>query len=322
MSAPPLLQVDGLRMHFFTKAGVVKAVDDVSFTVDRGEILGLVGESGSGKSMTGYSILGLVDAPGRIVDGRIVFDGTDLTRLDAAAWRRIRGNRIAMIFQDPMMTLNPVLRIDTQIVEAVLAHADGSRDSALARAREALVRVGIASPDERLRAYPHQFSGGMRQRVAIAIALVNGPDLIIADEPTTALDVTIQGQILFEMQKVCRESGTALIWITHDLSVIAGLADEVCVMYAGRFVESGRVADVLERPLHPYSRGLIDSVPSRNERGRPLHQIPGMTPSLLSLGPGCPFRERCSEATPRCAESPAITEPAPGRRLRCFHPVP
>ncbi len=322
MSAPPLLQVDGLRMHFFTKAGVVKAVDDVSFTVDRGEILGLVGESGSGKSMTGYSILGLVDAPGRIVDGRIVFDGTDLTRLDAAAWRRIRGNRIAMIFQDPMMTLNPVLRIDTQIVEAVLAHADVSRESALARAREALVRVGIASPDERLRAYPHQFSGGMRQRVAIAIALVNGPDLIIADEPTTALDVTIQGQILFEMQKVCRESGTALIWITHDLSVIAGLADEVCVMYAGRFVESGRVADVLERPLHPYSRGLIDSVPSRNERGRPLHQIPGMTPSLLSLGPGCPFRERCSEATPRCAESPAITEPAPGRRLRCFHPVP
>jgi len=322
VSAAPLLQVDGLRMHFFTKAGVVKAVDDVSFTVDRGEILGLVGESGSGKSMTGYSILGLVDAPGRIVDGRIVFDGTDLTRLDAAAWRRIRGNRIAMIFQDPMMTLNPVLRIDTQIVEAVLAHADVSRESALARAREALVRVGIASPDERLRAYPHQFSGGMRQRVAIAIALVNGPDLIIADEPTTALDVTIQGQILFEMQKVCRESGTALIWITHDLSVIAGLADEVCVMYAGRFVESGRVADVLERPLHPYSRGLIDSVPSRNERGRPLHQIPGMTPSLLSLGPGCPFRERCSEATPRCAESPAITEPAPGRRLRCFHPVP
>jgi peptide/nickel transport system ATP-binding protein len=321
VSGAPLLQVDGLRMHFFTKAGVVKAVDDVSFGVARGEILGLVGESGSGKSMTGYSILGLVDPPGRIVEGRIVFDGTDLTRLDATAWRRIRGNRIAMIFQDPMMTLNPVLRIDTQIVEAVLAHADVSRESALARAREALVRVGIASPDERLRAYPHQFSGGMRQRVAIAIALVNGPDLIIADEPTTALDVTIQGQILFEMQKVCRESGTALIWITHDLSVIAGLADEVCVMYAGRFVESGRVADILERPLHPYSRGLIDSVPSRNERGRPLHQIPGMTPSLLSLGPGCPFRDRCASATPLCTESPAVTQPAPGRRLRCFHPA-
>jgi peptide/nickel transport system ATP-binding protein len=321
VSGAPLLQVDGLRMHFFTKAGVVKAVDDVSFRVGRGEILGLVGESGSGKSMTGYSILGLVDPPGRIVEGRIVFDGTDLTRLDAAAWRRIRGNRIAMIFQDPMMTLNPVLRIDTQIVEAVLAHADVSRESALARAREALVKVGIASPDERLLAYPHQFSGGMRQRVAIAIALVNGPDLIIADEPTTALDVTIQGQILFEMQKVCRESGTALIWITHDLSVIAGIADEVCVMYAGRFVESGTVADVLDRPLHPYSRGLVNSVPSRNQRGRPLHQIPGMTPSLLSLGPGCPFRERCASATASCLDSPAVTEPAPGRRIRCFHPL-
>jgi peptide/nickel transport system ATP-binding protein len=319
--APPLLAVEGLRMHFFTKAGVVKAVDGVSFTVGRGEILGLVGESGSGKSMTGYSIIGLIDPPGRIVGGSIVFDGQDLTRLDAAAWRAVRGNRIAMIFQDPMMTLNPVLRIDTQIVEAVRAHADVSRESALARAREALVRVGIASPDERLRAYPHQFSGGMRQRVAIAIALVNGPDLIIADEPTTALDVTIQGQILFEMQKVCRESGTALIWITHDLSVIAGLADEVCVMYAGRFVESGPVADVLDRPLHPYSRGLIDSVPSRNARGQPLRQIPGMTPSLLGLGDGCPFRVRCASATAQCAQSPEVTEPAAGRRLRCFHPA-
>jgi peptide/nickel transport system ATP-binding protein len=226
-----------------------------------------------------------------------------------------------MIFQDPMMTLNPVLRIDTQIVEAVQAHADVSRESALARARDSLVRVGISSPDERLHAYPHQFSGGMRQRVAIAIALVNGPDLIIADEPTTALDVTIQGQILFEMQKVCRESGTALIWITHDLSVIAGLADEVCVMYAGRFVESGPVADILDRPMHPYSRGLIESVPSRNERGQPLRQIPGMTPSLLSLAPGCPFRERCTSATNLCSASPNVTQPAHGRRLRCFHPV-
>ena len=321
MSNGALLQVEGLRMHFFTKAGVVKAVDDVSFSVDRGKILGLVGESGSGKSMTGYAILGLVDPPGRIVEGSIVFDGTDLTRLGAAAWRDIRGNRIAMIFQDPMMTLNPVLRIDTQIVEAVRAHADVSKESALARARDAMVRVGIASPDERLRAYPHQFSGGMRQRVAIAIALVNNPALIIADEPTTALDVTIQGQILYEMQKVCRESGTALIWITHDLSVIAGLADEVCVMYAGRFVESGRVAQILDLPLHPYSRGLIESVPSRNERGRPLRQIPGMTPSLLSLAPGCPFRERCDSATARCEESPGVSEPSPGRRLRCFHPA-
>ena len=321
MSGGPLLSVDGLRMHFFTKAGVVKAVDDVSFGVERGRILGLVGESGSGKSMTGYSVMGLVDPPGRIVGGRIVFDGQDLTRLDAAAWRHLRGNRIAMIFQDPMMTLNPVLRIDTQIVETIRAHADVSHESALARAREALARVGIPSPDERLRAYPHHFSGGMRQRVAIAIALVNHPDVIIADEPTTALDVTIQGQILFEMQKLCRETGAALIWITHDLSVIAGLADEVCVMYAGRVVESGSVAEVIDRPLHPYTRGLIDSVPSRNERGRPLRQIPGMTPSLLELAPGCPFRERCTRASAACGGSPEVSEPAPGRRLRCFHPV-
>jgi peptide/nickel transport system ATP-binding protein len=226
-----------------------------------------------------------------------------------------------MVFQDPMMTLNPVLRIDTQIVEAVRAHADVSRESALARAREALVRVGIASPDERLNAYPHQFSGGMRQRVAIAIALVNKPDLIIADEPTTALDVTIQGQILAEMQRICRDSGTALIWITHDLSVIAGLADAVCVMYAGRIVESGPVADILGQPRHPYTRGLMDSVPSRNRRGTPLRQIPGMTPSLLGLGEGCAFRERCAYATGRCVQSPPVTNLDGRRLLRCFHPV-
>ena len=320
MSAGALLQVEGLRTHFFTKAGVVKAVDDVSFTVERGKVMGLVGESGSGKSMTGYSIVGLVDSPGRIVGGRILFDGMDLATLSPAAWRDIRGKRVAMIFQDPMMTLNPVLRVDTQIVEAVQAHASVSRESALARAREALVRVGIASPDERLRAYPHQFSGGMRQRVAIAIALVNQPDLIIADEPTTALDVTIQGQILFEMQKICAESRTALIWITHDLSVVAGLADTVCVMYAGRVVETGSVAEVLGQPLHPYTRGLIDSVPSRNRRGEPLRQIPGMTPSLLGMGEGCAFRERCAVASRQCSVSPGVSEAARGRFVRCFHP--
>src|SRR4051794_14626671 len=236
--------------------------------------------------------------------------------------RALRGNRIAMIFQDPMMTLNPVLRIDTQMVEAVRAHRDMSREAALARCREALVRVGIPSPDERLNAYPHQFSGGMRQRVAIAIALINDPDLVIADEPTTALDVTIQGQILFEMQRICRESGTGLIWITHDLSVIAGLADDVCVMYAGRIVESGPVDDVLDRPMHPYTRGLLDSVPSRNVRGHALSQIPGMTPSLLSIGEGCAFRERCGRALDECRKSPAVLMPAPSRTLRCMNPMP
>jgi peptide/nickel transport system ATP-binding protein len=316
-----VLEVDGLRMHFFTKAGVVKAVDDVSFRVERGKVLGLVGESGSGKSMTGYSIMGLVEPPGRVVSGRILLGGRDLATLDEEAWRGLRGNRVAMIFQDPMMTLNPVLRIDTQMVEAVLAHHDVSRESALARCREALVRVGIASPDERLRNYPHQFSGGMRQRVAIAIAWLNGPDLIIADEPTTALDVTIQGQILAEMQKLCRESGTALLWITHDLSVIAGLADDVCVMYAGRIVESGPVDQVLDAPMHPYTRGLIDSVPSRNPRGRPLAQIPGMTPSLMALGEACAFRERCARAQEACRAAPMITAPHANRTLRCVNPL-
>ena len=316
-----LLEVDGLRMHFFTKAGVVKAVDDVSFRVERGRILGLVGESGSGKSMTGYSIMGLVDAPGRIVAGRIALNGVDLATLDDAAWRKLRGNRVAMIFQDPMMTLNPVLRIDTQMVEAVRAHHDISRASALDRCREALARVGIPSPDERLRNYPHQFSGGMRQRVAIAIALINKPDLIIADEPTTALDVTIQGQILFEMQRLCRETGTGLIWITHDLSVISGLADDVCVMYAGRIVEAGPVDDVLDRPMHPYTRGLLDSVPASNTPGRPLAQIRGMTPSLLNLAEGCAFRERCARALEACSFSPATHAPRPERTLRCYNPI-
>jgi peptide/nickel transport system ATP-binding protein len=318
----PVLEVTGLRTHFFTRAGVVKAVDDVSFSVRRGEVMGLVGESGSGKSMTGYSIMGLIDPPGRIVDGRIVLAGMDLRALGSEALRQVRGNRVAMIFQDPMMTLNPVLRIDTQMIEAIQAHHDVSAADARARARAALVKVGIPSPDERLDAYPHQFSGGMRQRVAIAIALLNSPDVIIADEPTTALDVTIQGQILYEMQRLTRETGTALIWITHDLSVIAGLADRVCVMYAGRIVEEGTVGDVLARPRHPYTRGLIDSVPSNNVRGQRLRQIPGMTPSMLSLPPGCPFRERCAHAASDCVGPPAMRPfGAPGQAIRCHHPL-
>jgi peptide/nickel transport system ATP-binding protein len=316
-----VLRVENLSTHFFTRRGVVKAVEDVSFSLAPGKILGLVGESGSGKSMTGFSIMDLVDPPGRVVAGRILLGGQDLRALAPEAMRRIRGQRIAMIFQDPMMTLNPVLRVDTQMIEAIQAHADVSRAAALARARDTLARVGIASPAERLVAYPHQFSGGMRQRVAIAIALLNRPDLIIADEPTTALDVTIQGQILFEMQQLARESGTALIWITHDLSVIAGLADEICVMYAGRIVEHGSVDQVLDAPLHPYTHGLIASVPSRGRRGEPLHQIPGMTPSLLDLAPGCAFRERCARADSACAKDPAMSSPVAGRQVRCFHPL-
>jgi peptide/nickel transport system ATP-binding protein len=314
------LEVQDLKTHFFTRAGVVKAVDGVSFEVRPGEVLGLVGESGCGKTVTGFSILGLVDAPGRIVGGRILFDGTDLLKLGEHELRQIRGARIAMVFQDPMMTLNPVLRIDTQMVEAVRAHQEVDSRMALKIARDALERVGIPSAESRLRSYPHQFSGGMRQRVAIAIALLNRPKLIIADEPTTALDVTIQAQILYEAQKLCRESGTALIWITHDLSVVAGLADRICVMYAGRIVEEGSVDQILDAPLHPYTHGLIGSVPSRNRRGAPLAQIPGMTPALLNLPPGCAFRNRCPRAAPACAEEPQL-EPRDGRLVRCFYPM-
>ncbi len=319
-SSQPVLSVQNLQMHFTARDGVAKAVDNVSFSVRPGEIMGLVGESGSGKSMTAYSIMRLIDPPGKIVGGKVLLNDRDLAQLSEEDMRQLRGNDIAMIFQDPMMTLNPVLRIDTQMIEAVLAHQDVSKAVARAMARETLARVGIASPGERLLAYPHQFSGGMRQRVAIAIALLNKPDLIICDEPTTALDVTIQGQILHEMQALCRESGTALIWITHDLSVVAGLADTVAVMYAGKIVESGSVRDVLQTPRHPYTYGLIASSPSNNRRGEPLRQIAGMTPSLLNLPSGCAFRTRCERATEVCATAPPF-EVDGERTLRCFHPM-
>jgi len=315
----PTLSVENLQTHFFTKAGTVRAVDGVSFTVDRGEILGLVGESGSGKSITGFSILGLVDPPGRVVGGRILFKGEDLATLPAERLRQLRGNRIAMIFQDPMMTLNPVLRVETQMVETIQAHERVSRAEAVARCRDALGRVGIPSPEERLRAYPHQFSGGMRQRVAIAIALLHKPDLIIADEPTTALDVTIQAQILAQVQTLCRETGTALIWVSHDLAVVAALADRICVMYAGKVVETGTVDEVIDRPAHPYTIGLIGSVPGDRPRGEALFQIPGMAPSPLSLPDGCAFRPRCGHATDACMAAPEATRLA-DREFRCFHP--
>ncbi|MFC0408011.1 ABC transporter ATP-binding protein [Roseomonas elaeocarpi] len=319
-SAAPTLEVRDLQTHFFTRAGVVKAVDGVSFTVGRGKVLGLVGESGSGKTVTGFSIMRLVDSPGRLVGGQILFQGRDLATVPEEEMRQLRGSRIAMIFQDPMMTLNPVLRIDTQMIETVLAHEKVSREEARQRARDTLGMVGIPSPDERLKAYPHQFSGGMRQRVAIAIALLHRPDLIVADEPTTALDVTIQGQILAEVQKLATTTGTSLIWITHDLSVVAGLADDLAVMYAGRVVEYGDVSEALDHPLHPYTVGLLGSVPSRNRRGEPLRQIPGMSPNVLHLPPGCAFRARCPRAQPKCQEFPLLDEKLPGRWARCFFP--
>ncbi|MCJ9753014.1 ABC transporter ATP-binding protein, partial [Neorhizobium sp. BETTINA12A] len=258
----PVLEVKNLSTHFMTRRGVLKAVDDVSFTVGQREIVGLVGESGSGKSITGFSILGLVDPPGRVVSGQILFNGEDLLTKSPTAMRAIRGKRIAMIFQDPMMTLNPVLSVATQMIETVQAHDRVSRAEARARSRDALGLVGIPSPEERLDSYPHQFSGGMRQRVAIAIALLHRPDLIIADEPTTALDVTIQSQILFEIKRLAGEFGMALIWISHDLGVVAALADRIMVMYAGRIVEAGQVDGVLTAPRHPYPSGLLCAVPA------------------------------------------------------------
>jgi peptide/nickel transport system ATP-binding protein len=318
---PPALEVSNLKTHFFTKSGVVKAVDGVSFAVEAGEILGLVGESGCGKSITGFSILGLVDEPGRIVAGSVRFKGEELTTASEERLRSLRGDRIAMIFQDPMMTLNPVLRVDTQMVEAVRAHRNIKAAAAVHLARDALADVGIPSPEHRLKAYPHELSGGMRQRVAIATAFINKPDVIIADEPTTALDVTIQGQILAEAQALCARTGTAMIWITHDLAVVSSLADRIAVMYAGRIVETGRTADIVSAPLHPYTAGLIGSVPSHNKRGERLTQIPGMTPSLLNLAPGCAFRTRCSRATQMCLAQPELAEAGPDRAVRCFHPL-
>lgn len=315
-----VIEVRDLRTHFFTRAGVLPAVDGVSFSVRRGEVLGIVGESGSGKSVTGLSILGLVDAPGRIVGGEIMFRGRNLTELTSHELRAVRGHQIAMIFQDPMMTLNPVLRVSTQMIEAVRAHEKVSKAEARQRARDALGRVGIPSPDERLDAYPHEFSGGMRQRVAIAIALLHSPDLIIADEPTTALDVTIQAQILAEVQKLATETGMALIWITHDLAVVSSLADRIAVMYAGRIVEDGPAPQVLSAPLHPYTVGLIGSVPSRNRRGAELAQIPGMTPSLLDLPEGCAFRPRCPRALDPCRQPQPMRLLKPRQEARCCNP--
>jgi peptide/nickel transport system ATP-binding protein len=313
-----LLEVQGLRTHFLTRAGVVKAVEGVSFALGRGEILGLVGESGSGKSVTGFSLIGLVDPPGKIVGGSIRFDGRELVGLAPAEMRTLRGKRIAMVFQDPAATLNPVLTIGTQMMLAVQAHGGGSERAGRDLAARTLTRVGIPDAAARLDAYPHEFSGGMRQRVAIAIALLHGPELIIADEPTTALDVSIQAQILAEMKQLAKQSGTALIWISHDLATVSSLADRVLVMYAGRIVESGPVAAVLRAPLHPYTRGLLDSLPAMARPGEKLNQIPGSTPSLLSLPPGCPFAPRCPRATEICrTDPPVVTQP--GRMALCHH---
>ncbi len=314
------LEVKGLTTRFDTRGGAVTAVNDVSFTVEKGRILGLVGESGSGKSVTGFSIMGLIDAPGEVRAGQVLVDGSDLRGLSDEDMRKMRGSKVAMVFQDPMMTLNPVLRVGDQMAMAVRVHRKMSKNAALEEARKALETVGIPSPAERLKAYPHQLSGGMRQRVAIAMALLHSPSVIIADEATTALDVSIQGQILAEVRELADNTGAAIVWITHDLAVVSSLADDICVMYAGRIVERGTAAQVIGQPRHPYTKGLLESIPALHEPGTPLPQIPGSTPQLSRLPQGCPFRPRCPRATEICAKTPP-EDTVDGQTVLCHHPL-
>jgi peptide/nickel transport system ATP-binding protein len=316
----PFFQVDGLNTWFFTRQGVIKSVRDISFDLRRGEVLGIVGESGSGKSVTGMSIMGQIDEPGRIVSGSISLDGQELTALTFEEMRRYRGGKIAMVFQNPLMTLNPLMRVRDQMYEAISEHEDVSHKEMHDRCIEALKAVGIPSPEQRLNAYPHEMSGGMRQRVVIATALLLGPDMIIADEPTTALDVTIQAQIIYHIRRQIDERGLGMIWITHDLSTLSELADRIMVMYAGEMMEIGTTEDIIGSPRHPYTRKLLDSVPSRNTAGEKLRQIPGNMPSLLALGKGCSFASRCERATEICSEPVPATELSATHRIWCHHP--
>ena len=306
----PLLDVTDLRVHFHTRSGVFRAVDGVSFALERGETLGLVGESGSGKSVSCYALMGLLPTPpARIESGTAIFDGTDLLRAPASAVRALRGKRIAMIFQDPMTSLNPYLRIGEQIVEPLLIHESLPRRAALQRAEEMLAAVGIPDPARRLRQYPHEFSGGMRQRVMIAMALITKPELLIADEPTTALDVTVQAQILDLIKSMQRELGMAVIFVTHDLAVVSGLCDRVQVMYAGRIVETADTRTLFGSARHPYTRALQRSIPALQSKGAALYTIPGLPPDLSKPLPGCAFAPRCEFATGACTETAAELRP-------------
>jgi oligopeptide/dipeptide ABC transporter ATP-binding protein len=321
------LEIDNLHTHFVTPAGVVRAVDGVSYSLRSGETLGVVGESGCGKSVTALSILRLISSPpGRIVEGTIRFDGIDLLSLSESQMEDIRGNRISMIFQEPMTSLNPLLTVGRQISEAIALHQKLPRREAMDRAIEMLRRVHIPEPERRAFAYPHQLSGGMRQRVMIAMALSCNPDVLIADEPTTALDVTIQAQILDLMRELRDTLGTAIILITHDMGVVAENADRVVVMYAGRKVEEANVDDLFERPAHPYTRGLLGSIPSLDlamrtvpARSR-LNEIKGMVPSLFNLPKGCSFAPRCALATEHCrTTAPRLEEHRPGHLVACWN---
>ena len=314
----PLLQVRELRTSFRTRAGLVKAVDGVSFDLAAGGSLGIVGESGSGKSVTSLSIMRLVEPPGVIEGGKILFRGRDLLALDEEKFRALRGGKICLVFQDPMTALNPVYTIGTQIVEALLAHQRMNSAAALRRAVDLLRLVGIPSPERRVHDFPHQLSGGMRQRVVIAMALANEPELLILDEPTTALDVTIQAQILDLVRELRRRVNTAVLLITHDIGVITELTEQVAVMYGGRIMEYGSVAQVTGDPKHPYTQGLLASMPSRAMRGQRLVSIGGSVPNPLRMPPGCPFQPRCPHAMPVCATDPGMRDPGDGRQVSCW----
>jgi oligopeptide/dipeptide ABC transporter ATP-binding protein len=318
VSARPLLSVEGLETHFPTSLGTLRAVDRVSFAIDRGEVLGLVGESGCGKSVTALSIMRLVPPPGRIATGRILLDGDDLLAMDAEAMRRVRGARIAMVFQEPMTSLNPVFSIGDQIAAAVLAHGAATRRDAWERTEAMLDLVQIPSPRQRARDYPHQLSGGLRQRAMIAMALAAGPALLIADEPTTALDVTIQAQILDLLRRLQGERAMAVLLITHDLGVVAELCHRVAVIYAGRVVELAPVASLFAEPKHPYTRALLRCLPHPSRFGQPLDSIEGAPPDVRQTAAGCRFAPRCPHAIEACRrDEPALEERAPGHLVAC-----
>jgi oligopeptide transport system ATP-binding protein len=317
--APPLLSIEGLRTHFFTNDGVVRAVDGISLSVRQGETLGLVGESGCGKSITALSVMRLLSRPGRAVAGRVNFAGRNLLELSEEEMEDVRGNDIAMIFQEPMTSLNPVFRVGDQIGEALRRHLGIGRDDARHRVVELFATVGIPSPERRVREYPHQLSGGMRQRVMIAMALACKPKLLIADEPTTALDVTIQAQILELIKELKRTQNMAVIMITHDLGVIAEVAQNVAVMYAGKIVERAPVVELFEAPQHPYTQGLLGSIPSPDKLGRRLDVIRGTVPHPLNLPPGCTFAPRCPQRMDICETAfPALEPTGPGRDVACY----
>lgn len=314
-----LLDVKNLRTQFTVKGGVVNAVNGVDFEINEGEVVALVGESGSGKSVTSLSIMGLIpNPPGKVVDGQILFKNEDLLKKSKKQMQDLRGNEISMIFQEPMTSLNPVFTIEKQITETLLRHTKMNKKEALNRAIEMLRLVGIPSPEQRVKSYPHELSGGMRQRVMIAIALACNPKLLIADEPTTALDVTIQAQILELMLKLKDELNTSILLITHDLGVVAEIADRVVVMYAGQAVEKGNIQELFEKPLHPYTEGLLRSIPKVDEKSEKLFIIPGMVPNPLKMPKGCAFSTRCRKCMDICTKEPPPLEEVDGRQVRCF----